>query len=78
MSAPRTNIEKQKRQHIVPIIGMIVILILVGIGFVWWLADETNDPMMPGEETGPVDEMNQPAAPAAQAPAAQTPAAPGD
>lgn len=60
MSAPRTNVEKQTRRHLFPIVAIIVILIAVGLGFFWWLADETNDPTMPGEETGPVEEMTQP------------------
>ena len=59
MSAPHTNIEKQKRRHIVPIVAMIAILIVVIIGFVWWLGDETNDPEMPGQQGGPVEEMTQ-------------------
>ncbi|WP_312526257.1 hypothetical protein [Paracoccus sp. (in: a-proteobacteria)] len=61
MSAPRTNIEKQKRHHLVPIVTIIVILILVGLGFVWWLSNETNDPIMPGEVTGPVEDLPPPA-----------------
>lgn len=60
MSAPRTNIEKQKRHHLVPIVTIIVILIFVGLGFVWWLSDETSDPIMPGEVTGPVEDRPQP------------------
>ncbi|TRW93064.1 hypothetical protein FNJ84_20505 [Paracoccus sp. M683] len=60
MSAPRTNIEKQKRHHLVPIVTIIAILIFVGLGFVWWLSDETTDPIMPGEVAGPVDDLPQP------------------
>lgn len=60
MSAPRTNIEKQTRHHLVPIVAIIVILVLVGLGFVWWLTDETTDPIMPGELNGPVEEIPQP------------------
>lgn len=60
MSAPRTNIDKQKRRHLVPIVTLIVILLAVGLGFVWWLADETSDPVMPGEVTGTADEISHP------------------
>ena len=72
MSAPRTNIEKQLRQHRGPIIGMAVILLVVLLGFVWWLADETDDPQMPGDT--PVEEMTTPATPAPPADATTAPA----
>ncbi len=62
MSAPRTNIEKQKRHHLVPIVAIVGILVFVGLGFVWWLSDETTDPIMPGEVTGPVEDQPPPAA----------------
>ncbi|MCU0901584.1 MAG: hypothetical protein MUC82_13970 [Cypionkella sp.] len=43
MSAPQTNIEKQRRRHAGPLIGMIVLAAAVGIGFVWWLGQEAAD-----------------------------------
>ncbi|MFN4130663.1 MAG: hypothetical protein ACK4GC_12750 [Paracoccaceae bacterium] len=43
MSAPQTNIEKQKRRHRGPLIGMIVAVIAVVIGFVWWLGYEVTE-----------------------------------
>lgn len=51
MSAPQTNIEKQQRQHRGPLIGMVVAVIAVGIGFVWWLGHEAaeSDPASNGQ-----------------------------
>lgn len=57
MSAPKTNLDKQKRNHIVPIIGIIAIVIITIIAFIWWVGDETDDPQMPGQEGGPVGEV---------------------
>ncbi|CQR84445.1 hypothetical protein SAMN04488021_11173 [Paracoccus aminovorans] len=79
MSAPRTNIEKQKRHHLVPIIGIIAVVLIALAGFLWWFGDETNDPEIPGQTPGPADEIAAPPdatpAPAPDAPA--TDAAPG-
>ncbi|TGD64007.1 hypothetical protein EYC08_11270 [Tabrizicola sp. WMC-M-20] len=52
MSAPQTNIDKQKRRHRGPLLGMIVVVIAVGIGFVWWLGYEAaeSDPVQ-GDQT---------------------------
>lgn len=75
MSAPRTNLEKQKRHHIVPIIGIIVVVLIALGGFLWWFNDETTDPEIPGEVPGPVGEIAEPpatgAAPVDGAPAAE-------
>ena len=60
MSAPRTDVEKQKRRHFTPIYATIAIVVLVVIGFVWWLGRETEDPDIPGETGGPVEEVVQP------------------
>lgn len=51
MSAPKTNIEKQKKNHIWPIIGIVAVVLLVLAGFLIWFADETDDPVMPGGDT---------------------------
>lgn len=72
MSAPRTNIEKQKRRHLVPIIGIVLVVLIALAGFVWWFGDETSNPEMPGQVPGPVEEM-----PAQPAPNAAPDAAPG-
>ncbi len=49
MSAPHNDPERQVRQHRAPIYGMLVLVILVLAGFLWWVADETDDPEMPGQ-----------------------------
>ncbi|MFN4153178.1 MAG: hypothetical protein ACK4HF_00860 [Paracoccaceae bacterium] len=43
MSAPQTNIEKQKRRHRGPLVGMVVVVCAVIIGFVWWLGYEAAE-----------------------------------
>jgi len=42
MSAPKTNIERQKRNHRGPLIGMAVALFAVGALFVIFLGNETS------------------------------------
>jgi len=54
MSAPRTNIDKQKRRHRGPLIGMALVVVLVIAGFSYWLVDEAAD----GQS--PVDTQSQP------------------
>ncbi|MDQ7262065.1 hypothetical protein NM680_09685 [Paracoccus sp. PS-1] len=61
MSAPRTNLEKQKRRHLVPIIGIIAVVLVVIAAFLWWFDDETSNPEIPGQVPGPVDEITEPA-----------------
>lgn len=77
MSAPRTNIEKQKRHHLVPILGIIAVVLIALAGFLWWFGDETNDPAIPGQTPGPADEIAAPTdatpAPATDAPATDAP-----
>lgn len=61
MSAPRTDIEKQKRWHRAPLIGM-ALAVLVGVGSIFlWLTREVAD--------------SNPPAPPQQSPAAEPPAA---
>lgn len=43
MSAPQTNIEKQKRRHRGPLVGMIVVVIAVGLGYLWWVGYEVAE-----------------------------------
>lgn len=43
MSAPQTNIEKQKRRHRGPLIGMIVVVLAVGLGYLWWVGYEVAE-----------------------------------
>lgn len=48
MSAPHTNIEKQQRRHIGPLMGMaFAVLVVVALGIWWATADQ--------RETTPVD-----------------------
>jgi hypothetical protein len=52
MSAPKTDIEKQKRWHRVPLIGM-ALAVLVGVGSAFlWLMDEAanSDPPEAGQD----------------------------
>ena len=55
MSAPQTNITKQQRRHRGPLIGMIVVVIAVGIGFVWWLGYEAAESDPPQSPQGQID-----------------------
>lgn len=72
MSAPKTNIETQKRQHIVPLIGMAVaVAFAVGI-VLWWQFEEAANGDSPGSnvtedtETRPNDATNPPTPPASE------------
>ena len=52
MSAPKTNIEKQKRWHRVPLLGM-ALAVLVGVGSAFlWLTQEVadSDPPVEGQQ----------------------------
>jgi len=72
MSAPRTNLDKQKRHHLIPVLGIVAVVLIALAGFVWWFDDETSDPEIPGQVPGPVDEMpaDPPAAATGTEPAA--------
>ena len=56
MAQPENDLDKQKRRHAGPLIGMGVLVALVLAGFVWWVgyAVDTSDEPAPGEavETG--------------------------
>ncbi|MDO9581825.1 MAG: hypothetical protein Q7J24_01745 [Desulfomicrobium sp.] len=43
MSAPQTNLEKQKRRHRGPLIGMIVVVLAVGLYYLWWVGYEVAE-----------------------------------
>ena len=52
MSAPQTNIEKQKRRHRGPLVGMIVVVLAVTLGYLWWVGYEVAESNPPqGNET---------------------------
>lgn len=58
MSAPRTDIEKQKRWHRGPLIGM-GLAVIVGVGLIFfWLMKESADGASPGSE----DQQQSPSA----------------
>ena len=47
MSAPQTNIEKQKRRHRGPLIGM-ALAVVFGVGLiVYWMLDEAAEGQSP-------------------------------
>lgn len=72
MSAPRTNIETQKRRHVVPLIGMALVVIF-GVGIIlYWQFEEA------AQGQGPAPEAPSTEAPLDPGPAeAITPGAPG-
>ncbi|MFN3724491.1 MAG: hypothetical protein ACK4VZ_15785 [Paracoccaceae bacterium] len=54
MSAPNTNLEKEKRRHRGPLVGMIAAVVIVILGFVWWLGQEAaQTDIAPGPQTIP-------------------------
>lgn len=74
MSAPDTNIEKQKRRHRGPLIGMAVVVIFALGLILFWLMDEVDNGADP-EAADPAGVVIDPAvtAPPAVAPPAVTP-----
>lgn len=63
MSAPRTNIETQKRRHIAPLIGMALVVIF-GVGLiVYWQFEEVAEGNSPTPDAvQPAETGTQPAA----------------
>lgn len=63
MSAPQTNIEKQKRRHRGPLIGMALATIFGVAMIFFWLMHEASNGANPGtappapEETAPAEPM---------------------
>ena len=87
MSAPDTNVEKQKKNHRAPLTGISLSLIVVAVLFVGWLLwyvmspdrQEVGGPVMENSQTdagtAPAVTSDAPAtAPAADAPATTAPA----
>jgi cytoskeletal protein RodZ len=70
MSAPNTNLEKQRRRHRGPLIGIVLVILFVGVILVWWLGDEfsmsenpgstTLDPATASQSVGAADEGSLP------------------
>lgn len=72
MSAPKTNVETQKRRHIGPLIGMALVVIL-GVGIIlWWQLEEAAQGDSPGSDISdspdprPTDATNPPTPPASE------------
>lgn len=72
MSAPKTNIETQKRRHIGPLIGMAVVVIF-GVGIIlWWQLEEAAQGASPGSDISdspdlrPNDATNPPTPPVSE------------
>lgn len=42
MAPHDTDTEKEARRHAVPLIGMAVLVVLVILGFVWWISRATE------------------------------------
>jgi hypothetical protein len=66
MSAPKTNIETEKRRHAGPLIGMALVAVF-GVGLIlYWQFEEAAQGASPGSdvtdapETEPVDATNPP------------------
>lgn len=50
MSAPKTNIETQKRQHVVPLIGMALVVAFGVMLIVYWQFEEAAQGDSPGAD----------------------------
>jgi hypothetical protein len=63
MSAPRTNLETEKRRHMGPLIGMAVVVIF-GVGLIlYWLFQEAAQGNSPTSDTvAPAETGTNPAA----------------
>jgi hypothetical protein len=44
MAPHDTNTKREAKRHAVPLIGMGVLLVLVLLGFLWWVARATQGP----------------------------------
>ncbi len=60
MAPHDTNTPKEARRHAFPLIGMAALLIIVLLGFVWWVWYATDDADGPPEEPA----LQQPVEPA--------------
>ena len=67
MSAPQTNIEKQKRWHRAPLIGMVVVVVFGVAMIFFWLMHESGNSNPPKLNTQTQGQAN-PAEPAVAAP----------
>jgi hypothetical protein len=51
MSAPKTNLEKQKRRHWAPLLGMALVALFGVALIVYWQVEEAAEGLSPGNET---------------------------
>jgi hypothetical protein len=71
MSAPRTNIEEQKRRHFTPLMGMLAVVVFAAVLYLIWsllVAYRGQTPHQPDRmidgRTGQVEQTEPAAAPA--------------
>jgi hypothetical protein len=62
MAPHDTNTEREARRHRVPLIGMAILLVLVALGFLWWVSHAMQGP--DETEASPVEEQPSTEAPA--------------
>lgn len=81
MSAPQTNLDKQRKRHWAPLLGM-ALAVLFGVGVIfYWLGEEvaTSDPPEPVEsesDTGAIDSTLPAGGAEPETPVVTTPAIP--
>lgn len=59
MSSPRTNLERDKRRHIGPLIGTAVVTIFAVLLIIYWLFEEVQE----SDPAAPIGEQDMPASP---------------
>ena len=71
MSAPNTNLDKQKRRHWVPLAGMALVVIFGYILVTYWLGEEAaqSDPASPAPIETPLEPVPGQALPQGEMPA---------
>ncbi|MDT8855947.1 hypothetical protein RNZ50_13185 [Paracoccaceae bacterium Fryx2] len=73
MSAPNTNLDKQKRRHRGPLIGMAAV-VLFGVGIIaYWLTEESADGQSPADAPAAHTDPETQPDPATQTAPAQQP-----
>lgn len=78
MSAPNTNIERQRRRHRGPLIGMTLAVIFVLALFAMWLTGQIGSTPAPSTAPAPAAAVPLQSAPAPAPAAPQAPAAPAN